>query len=42
MSNLVSVRLETMLVLVQDSCPVCAKHTTGSEIILDEPDGIPR
>jgi hypothetical protein len=23
-------------------CTVCAKHTTGSEIILDAPDGTPR
>ena len=40
--NLVSVRLETVLVLVQDRCTVCAKHTIGSEIILDAPDGTPR
>ena len=32
---LVLVRLETVLVSVQDRCVVCAKHTTGSEIILD-------
>ena len=40
--NLVSVRLETVLVLVQDTCTVCAKHTIGSEIVLDAPDGTPR
>ena len=31
MCNLVSVRLETMLVLVQDRCMVCAKRTKGLE-----------
>jgi hypothetical protein len=39
MSNLVSVRLETMLVSVQDRCMVCTKHTIGSVIILDGSDG---
>jgi hypothetical protein len=29
--------LETVLVLVQDRCMVCAKHIIGSEIILDDP-----
>jgi hypothetical protein len=33
--GLISVRLETLLVLVQDRCKVCAKCTIGSEIILD-------
>jgi hypothetical protein len=42
MWNLVSARLETVLVLVQDRCMVCTKHTLGSEIILDAPDGTPR
>ena len=37
-----SVRLEMVLVLVQDWCTVCAKRTIGSEIILDAPDGNPR
>ena len=37
-----SVRLEMVLVLVQDRCTVCAKHTVVSEIVLDEPDGTPR
>jgi hypothetical protein len=41
MSNLVLVCLETALVSVQDRCTVCAKHTTGLEIILDAPDGTP-
>jgi hypothetical protein len=27
---------------VQDRCIVCARHTIGSEIILDAPDGTPR
>jgi hypothetical protein len=31
MRNLISVRLGTMLVLVQDRCTVGAKCTTGSE-----------
>ena len=34
-----SVRLEMVLVLVQDSCTVCAKRTIGSDIVLDAPDG---
>jgi hypothetical protein len=39
MQNLVSVHLEPVLVSVQDRCTVCAKHTIGSEILLDAPDG---
>ena len=35
MWNLVSVRLETVLLSVQDRCTVCAKRTIGSEIFLD-------
>ena len=31
--NLVSVHLETVLVLVQDSCTDCPERTVGSEII---------
>jgi hypothetical protein len=42
MWNLVSVRLKTVLVSVQDRSMVCAKHTIGSEIILDTPGGTPR
>jgi len=42
MTNLVSFRLETVLVSVQDRCTVCAKGTIGSEIILDLRDGTPR
>jgi hypothetical protein len=34
MWNLDSVHLETMLVSLQYRCPVCVKHTIGSE---DEP-----
>jgi CBS-domain-containing membrane protein len=33
MWNLVSVRLKTVLVAVQERCTVCAKSTIGSEII---------
>jgi hypothetical protein len=39
--KLVSVHLETVLILTQDRCTVCAKHTIGSEIIFDAPDGTP-
>jgi hypothetical protein len=42
MWNLVSVRLEMLLVLMQDRCTVCAKCTICTEIILDAPDGSPR
>ena len=35
MSNHVSVRLEMVLVSVQDRCMVCAKRTIGPETILD-------
>jgi hypothetical protein len=35
-----SVCLETVLILAQDRCTVCAECTTGSKIILDAPDGI--
>ena len=37
-----SVRLEMVLVLVQDRCMVCAKRTIGSDIVMDAPDGTPR
>ena len=37
MFNHVSVRLEMVLVSVQDRCMVCAKRTKGSETILDAP-----
>ena len=42
MWNLISTRLEIVLVLVQDRCKDCAKRTIGSEIVLDAPDGTPR
>ena len=42
MWKLVSVRLETVLILTQDRCPVCTERTIGSEIILVAPDGTPR
>jgi hypothetical protein len=29
-------------VSVQDRCTVCAKHTVGSEIVLDAADNTPR
>ena len=32
-----SVRLEMVLVLMYDRCTVCAKHTIGSDIVLDTP-----
>ena len=32
-----SVRLEMVLVLVQDRCTVCAKHTIGSDIVWTHP-----
>ena len=35
MSNHISVRLEMVLVSVQDMCMVCAKRTIGSETFLD-------
>jgi hypothetical protein len=40
--KLVSVRLETVLVSVQDRCTVYAKCSIASEIVLDAPDGTPR
>jgi hypothetical protein len=42
MWNLISVRLVTVLMLVQDRCTVCTKCTIGLEIVLDAPDGTPR
>ena len=37
-----SVRLEMVLVLVQDRSTVCAKRTIDSDISLDAPDGTTR
>jgi hypothetical protein len=42
MWNLILVHLEIMLVSLQDRCTLCAKHTVGSEIVLDAPDSTPR
>jgi hypothetical protein len=42
MWNLISVCLETLLLLVQNRSTVWAKHTIGSEIILDAPDDTSR
>jgi hypothetical protein len=32
------VYLEIVLILRQDRCTVCVRHTIGSKIILDAPD----
>jgi hypothetical protein len=43
-SNFVLVRLETVLVSVQDRCTVSTEHTigiVGLEIVLEAPDGTP-
>ena len=40
--KLVSVRLEIVLVLVQDRSTVCGERTIGSKFVLDAPDGTPR
>ena len=37
-----SVRLEMVLLLVQDRCIVCAQRTVGSDIVSDAPDETPR
>ena len=36
------VHLETLLVSMQERRTICAKCTTGSDIISDAPDGTPR
>jgi hypothetical protein len=36
------VRLEIVLILMQDRCTVFTERTMGSEILLDAPDGTPR
>jgi hypothetical protein len=36
--NLISIRLEMVLASVHYRCMVCAKHTIGSEIVLDAPE----
>ena len=35
--KVISVRTETVLILTQDSCTLCAERTIGSEIVLDAP-----
>jgi hypothetical protein len=40
--KLVLVHFETVFILVQDWCVVCAIHTIGSEIVLDTQDDTPR
>jgi hypothetical protein len=35
--KLVSVHLDTVLILIQDRCTVCTERTISSEIILDAP-----
>jgi hypothetical protein len=42
MWKLDSVHLEIVVILMQDRCTVCAKHTIALEIILDAPGGTPR
>jgi hypothetical protein len=37
-----SVRLEIVLLLMQDWCSVCVECSVGSEIVLVAPDGTPR
>jgi hypothetical protein len=37
-----SVRLEIVLIIMQDRCTVCKERTIGSEIVLDAPNGTPR
>jgi hypothetical protein len=40
--NVISVRLETVIVLVQDRCMVFSKHAIASKIVSETPDGTPR
>jgi hypothetical protein len=42
MWNLISFRLEMVLVSVQDRCMVCANRTICLEIVLEAPNGAPR
>jgi len=37
-----SIRLEKVLVLMEDWCTFCAERTIGSDIVLDTPYGTPR
>jgi hypothetical protein len=40
--KLVSVRLDIVVILMQNRCMDCTGRTIGSEIILESPDGTPR
>jgi hypothetical protein len=40
--NVILVRLEIVLVSVQDRCTVSTEHTINIEIVLDAHDGTPR
>jgi hypothetical protein len=40
--KLVSVCLEIVLILTQDSPTVCGESTVGSKIVMDTPEGTPR
>jgi hypothetical protein len=40
--KLVLVRLGIVPIFKQNRCIVCTKHTIGSDIILDAPNGTPR
>jgi hypothetical protein len=40
--KLVSLRLEIVLVSMQDRCTVCGENTIGLEIIFGTPGGTPR
>jgi hypothetical protein len=40
--SLTIVPFEIVVILMQYRCTFCAECTTGSEIILDAPDGTPR
>jgi hypothetical protein len=37
-----SVRLDIVLLLMQDWCTVCIKRIVGLKIVLEAPDGTPR
>jgi hypothetical protein len=36
--KLILTHLEIVLILTQDRCTICAKHTISIEIVLDAPD----
>jgi hypothetical protein len=40
--ELCAVRLEIVLILMQDRYMVCTEHTVGIEIVFDALDGTPR